>query len=304
MKHTIVRWVGDHAGPRLEAGDDDEVAAAGEDVLMRGALLVLRLALLVAGCGSDPSSFDSSGEELKDAGTSRDRVEARAGIDRTLVRPRPARGRSTTRTDRGEARRRRVASERKKSRSEMRAIFIGRDSYIGRALSRKDALAEAVRLRGHRSGSLRAGAWWTETGRGSRPLGQVEQERREARERRDPRRQCRPLPCALDGRRWRRSTLWPKGLVIDAWIDGDGLLRRIRIPSGGTEGPAESSTCTTSAYRSTSRPPPADEVVSEEEAQTSSMDEGMRVADKDREDENAWCLAVRRSDLVSGRRQC
>ena len=38
---------------------------------MRGALLVTSIALLVAGCGSEPSAFDGSGQELKDAGTSR-----------------------------------------------------------------------------------------------------------------------------------------------------------------------------------------------------------------------------------------
>ena len=35
MRHTIVRWIADRPGARLEAGDNDEVAAPGEEVLMR-----------------------------------------------------------------------------------------------------------------------------------------------------------------------------------------------------------------------------------------------------------------------------
>ena len=53
--------------------------------------------------------------------------------------------------------------------------------------------------------------------------------------------------------------------MIDAWIDDEGLLRRIRIPFGGTDGPVEVIDLYDFGVPVDIEAPPADEVISEDE---------------------------------------
>src|SRR4029453_8982310 len=47
------------AGARLEAGDDDKVATAGKDVLMRRTLALLLMAIPLTACGGGVTSLDT-----------------------------------------------------------------------------------------------------------------------------------------------------------------------------------------------------------------------------------------------------
>jgi hypothetical protein len=272
------------------------VAAAGEDLLMRGALLVASTAMLMAGCGSDPSSFDNSGQELKDAGSSR--IEWR--LEQETTEPRfssTGEGSIDYAKDRGEASFvLEWSSKRKTSRTEMRAIFIGRDSYMavpyrGKTLWQKLSDYEA-------SGPYRfapgpggprpdeALDLLVKSSKNVEKVGNDEIRGVSA----DHYRAHVDQKVMGD----EADMFGPKGLVIDAWIDGDGLLRRIRIPYGGTEGPVEVIDLYDFGVPVDVKAPSADEVVSEEEM-SRLMEKECQSSDADK---NAWCL-VFGSELVS-----
>jgi len=57
----------------------------------------------------------------------------------------------------------------------------------------------------------------------------------------------------------------PGDLVVDAWIDGDGLARRLRVPFGGKDAPVAAVDQSDFGVDVDAQAPPADAIVSEKE---------------------------------------
>jgi hypothetical protein len=263
------------------------MAARGEEVLVLRTLLVTSTALLVAGCGSDPSSFEGSSEELKDAGTSR--IEFRLE-ENSVEWPFSVAGVGTIdyAKERGDLV---VAVERQKSKDspsmEMRTVYIGRDTYLvmpyrGKTLWKKNPDYEATgpdRFAPGPGGArpdevldLLVKSSKTVEHLGNDEIRGVSADHYRAH---------------IDEKAV-GDDYEPKGLVIDAWIDDDGLLRRIRTPFGGTDGPVEVIDLYDFGVPVEIEAPPADEVISEEEF-NKLMERECENSDVAR-DENAWCL--------------
>ncbi len=94
--------------------------------MKRLSLLLLLLVPLAAGCGSDRSSLQGSGDALKDASSSRIewKLEGKGVPDWALLR-------STGSIDYANARGEMVIKGKSDSAPEARALFIGHDSYLG-----------------------------------------------------------------------------------------------------------------------------------------------------------------------------
>ena len=94
--------------------------------MRRLSLLLLLLVPLAAGCGSEPSSLQGSGDALKDASSSRVewKLEGKGMPDWALMR-------STGSIDYANSRGEMVIKGKSDSTPEARALFIGHDSYLG-----------------------------------------------------------------------------------------------------------------------------------------------------------------------------
>jgi hypothetical protein len=258
--------------------------------MARGVLGIATVLVLLTGCGSDPSSFDGSGEELKGAGSSR--IEWRFEQESTEW---PFSSTGVGSIDyakhRGEATFVLETSKKgKKSRMEMRAVFIGRDSYMavpyqGKTLWQKDSDYEATGADRFAPGpgGPRPDEVLDLLVKSSKNVERVGND------------EIRGVSVDHYRAHVDKSALGdeadlfePKGLVIDAWIDGDGLLRRIRIPYAGTEGPVEVIDLYDFGVPVDVEAPAADEMVSEKEFYKL-MEKECESSDGD---ENAWCLML------------
>ena len=94
--------------------------------MRRLSLLLLLFVPLAAGCGSEPASLQGSGDALKDASSSRIewRLEGKGVPDWALMR-------STGSIDYANSRGEMVIKGKSDSAPEARALFIGHDSYLG-----------------------------------------------------------------------------------------------------------------------------------------------------------------------------
>ena len=94
--------------------------------MRRLSLLLLLLVPLAAGCGSEASSLQGSGDALKDASTSRIewKLEGKGVPDWALMR-------STGSIDYANGRGEMVIKGKSDSAPEAHALFIGHDSYLG-----------------------------------------------------------------------------------------------------------------------------------------------------------------------------
>ena len=94
--------------------------------MRRLSLLLLLLVPLAAGCGSEPSSLQGSGDALKDASTSRIewKLEGKGMPEWALMK-------STGSIDYANGRGEMVIKGKSDSAPEARALFIGHDSYLG-----------------------------------------------------------------------------------------------------------------------------------------------------------------------------
>jgi hypothetical protein len=269
---------------------------------MRRALLLASTALLVAGCGSDPSTFDNSGQELKDAGTSRVewRLERKSGDEWPFSMS--GSGSIDYTKDRGELVLV-VADPRQKSKQgptrQMRSVYIGRDSYLavpyrGKTLWQKTADYETT------------GPDRFAPGPGGTPPDEVLDLLIKSSKKVEVLGNDEIRGVSADHYRAHvdekaleddADLYRPEGLVIDAWIDGDGLLRRIRIPLGGSEGPVEVIDLYDFGVPVDIEAPPGDEVLSEE-AFNKLMEQECESSDREAE-ENAWCFVFGASSLES-----
>jgi hypothetical protein len=257
---------------------------------MRRTLLVASTALLMAGCGSDPSSFDSSSQELQDAGSSR--IEWRLEQEATEW-PFSSTGVGSIdyAKDRGELAMVLESEQRGKGkRMEMRGVYIGRDSYLavpyhGKMLWQKlpDYEATGPDRFVPGPGGPRPDEVLDLLVKLSKDVERVGND--EIRGVSADHYRAHVDDKALGDE---ADLPEPKGLVIDAWIDRDGLLRRIRVPYAGTEGPVEVIDLYDFGVPVDVEAPPADEVVSEKEF--------YKLMEKECEssngDENAWCLML------------
>jgi hypothetical protein len=256
--------------------------------MARGVLGIATVLVLMTGCGSDPSSFEGSSEELKDAGTSRVewRLEAKSAES-----PFSSSGVGTIdyAKERGELV---IVMNLRKSKEsmELRAVYIGRDSYMavpyrGRMLWQKLPDYEPTGPDRFAPGPG-----------GPRPdevLDLLRNSSKKVEELGDD--EIRGVTADhyrahIDDKMVGEDTdlYGPQGLVIDAWIDDEGLLRRLRIPFGGAEGPVEVIDLYDFGVPVDIEEPPADEVVSEKEFKLL-MEKECASSDEAGE-ENASCL--------------
>jgi hypothetical protein len=87
----------------------------------------------------------------------------------------------------------------------------------------------------------------------------------------------------------KETELEDKPGVVDAWIDEQGLPRRIRVPYGGEDSPAAVVDLFDFGVPVDLEAPPANEIVSEEKMDEI-MEKECRSADKHPEDANPLCL--------------
>jgi hypothetical protein len=257
--------------------------------LMRRTLVLVPAFLLLAGCGTEPSTFDDSGEELKDAGSSR--IEWRMEQKPPTWWPfsTTAGGSIDYDDSRGE-----LIVELKGNagpKTGLHALFIGRDSYLGvpykgKLIWQKSSDPEvtgADRLAPGPGGStpdevldvLMESSEQVET------LGNDEIRGVSAKHYR----------AHIDEKELgENADLYPPGgLVIDAWIDDHGLLRRIRIPFGGNDDPVEVIDLYDFGVPVDVEAPPADQVLSEGEFRRVMMKECDESSDE-ADDATAACM--------------
>jgi hypothetical protein len=249
--------------------------------------MVVPALLLLAGCGSDPSSFEGTSEELKDAGTSR--VEWRLEQDPAETFLPSGMGTIDYAKQRGELVF--VVKGRKNKESmEMRALYIGRDSYMavpyhGKTLWQKvhnyeptgpDRFAPGP-------GGPRPDEVLDLLLESSTKVEQVGNDEIRGVSADHYRAHIDDKVVADDA-----ALYGPKGLVIDAWIDDEGLLRRIRIPFGGAHGPVEVIDLYDFGVAVDLEAPRADEILSEEEFEK--LMEKECASTEGVEDKNFWCL--------------
>ena len=252
---------------------------------------LLFLAPLAAGCGAEPSSFEGSDQALQDARTSRVdwRLEESPGADSSFASS--GTGSIDFAKDRGQLKvilEHRGKGEESKS-MELRAVFIGHDTYSeipyrGKTLWQKTP--DSYEARGaDRFAPGPDGPRPDEVLdlliKSSEKVEQVGND--EIRGVSADHYRAHVAAKAIEDD---AEMYGPKGLVVDAWIDGEGLLRRIRIPFGRF-GPVEVIDLYDFGVPVDIEAPPKDELISEEELEKLTEKE---CAGKSEEDLPDWCM--------------
>lgn len=248
-----------------------------------GALIAGSAALLLAGCGSDPASLQGSDGALKD--TSSSRIEWK--LEGKNV-PEWASMRSTGSIDYAKSQGELVVHGKSDSAPEARIVLAGKDSYIGvEAGGTMHWLKQAVHSA---TGAQRffPGPGGTSPGRLLEALStsstKVEKLGSE---------EIRGVTATHHRAHLEKTKLGNDGYrgepdVVDAWIDEQGLPRRIRIPFGDEADSAIVIDLFDFGVPVDVEAPPADEVVSEDEFDKL-MDEECADAEKAPEKMNPLC---------------
>jgi hypothetical protein len=253
---------------------------------MRRALLVVPVLLLVAACGSDPSSLEGSGQALKDAGTSR--VEWRMEGNLPDSEMFTATGTIDYVKERGEM----VTKSKDHPKPFVRGIFIGHDAYMGVDYQGKMLWQKS-------SGEMATGADRLGPGPGGTRPDEVLDELVEASEKVEQvdREEIRGVTTThyrahIDEKKVAESKdLYPpEGLIIDAWIDEDGLMRRLRLPFGGPKDPVQVIDLYDFGVEVSIEPPPEDQVVSEDEFERLMEKECAKAAPDEASEANPICM--------------
>ena len=196
---------------------------------MRRMLVLLVLLPAAVGCGAKESSFEGSDEALKNAGTSRVefRSEGRGELPYRWVMS----GSIDYANQRGE-----IIIESKEESRGMRALFIGRDTYLGTVLGgrmvwQKETL-DVEEMGADRflpgPGGMSPDRLIDVLVKSSK---KVEQLGKEVVRGVDTIHYRAHLDAAKLGLELGPDP--PDELVVEAWVDDDGLVRRIRVPEGG-----------------------------------------------------------------------
>ena len=251
---------------------------------MRWPLLLTAATLLVAGCGSEPASFEGSDDALKDASSSR--VEWKMeGKDV----PEWASMRSTGSIDYAKNRAELVMHGESDSAPEARLLLVDRDSYMG-----VEAGGTMHWLKQEVDGATGAQAFFPGAGgtsperllealtESSTKVEELGSEEIRGVSATHYRAHLNKAKLAAEGNRGEPG-------LVDAWIDEEGLPRRIRISFGGETDSGFVMELFDFGVAVDVEAPPADEVVSEDEFDKL-MDEECAGADKAPEKMNPLCV--------------
>lgn len=249
---------------------------------MRWSLLLAAVILLVAGCGSDPASLEGSDDALKDASSSR--IEWKMEGEHV---PEWFSMRSTGSFDYAKNRAELVMHGESDSAPEARLVLVGRDSYIGIEVggtmhwlkqSVDDATGAERFLPG--SGGTNPDRLLKELIDSSTKVEKLGSE------------EIRGVTAVHYRAHLDNAKLGTDGsdgqVVVDAWIDDQGLPRRVRIPFGGETDSGFVIDLFDFGVPVDVEAPPSNEVVSEDEFDKL-MDEECAGADKAPEEMNPLC---------------
>ena len=252
--------------------------------MRRLSLLLLLLVPLAAGCGSEPSSLQGSDDALTDASSSR--IEWK--LEGTGV-PEWAVMRSTGSIDYANGRGEMVIKGKSDSAPEGRVLFIGRDSYLGAEVGDKmywmkesiDDVTGADRFMPGPGGTspdrlLKA---LIKSSEKVEKLGSEEIRGVTATHYR----------AHLDKTNPGLGILKDEPGIVDAWIDEQGLPRRIRVPDGGENESAAVFDLFDFGVPVDVEAPPANQIVSEDKMDKL-MEKECAGADKAPEKMNPLCL--------------
>ena len=247
---------------------------------MRHILLLGSAALLLAGCGSDPNSFEGSDEALQDAGSSRVEYRWTTGSGPSFS--------GTGAIDYADKTGELVMTSKgmELPGGEMQVRFIGRTTYVGFTLlghlrwqkETESAPTGADRFVPGPGGPNPDGLLSMLKDASTRVERLGEEEVRGV--------STEHYRANLDkSRLGEDAPEQPDEVVVEAWIDDEGLVRRLRVPLGDVE------TLTVELFDFGAKveveAPPADEIVSE--------DELVKLMEKDcagkKVDENDFCAA-------------
>jgi hypothetical protein len=236
------------------------MAAPGKDVLMRRMLVLLVLLPAAAGCGAKESSFEGSDEALKDARTSR--VEFRSVGEAGAPFGWIVTGSIDYANQRGE-----IVIEGKDDSRAMRALFIGRDTYLGTVLGGKTVWQkETLDVEEMGADRFLPGPGGMSPDRLIDVLvkssKKVEQLGKEVVRGVDTIHYRAHLDAAKLG--FSSDSYAHDELVVEAWVDDDGLVRRIRVPSGGESASASVVDLYDFGVPVDVKTPAAEDIVSEE----------------------------------------
>jgi hypothetical protein len=253
--------------------------------MMRLSLLLLVLVPLAAGCGSQPSSLQGSGDALKDASSSRVewRLEGKDVPDWALFR--------TTGTIDYAHSRGQLVFEGKSDSAQARVLLVGRDSYMGAKVgdtvywvkaSRGDTRVADRFLPG--PGGTTPDRLLDDLTKASTKVEKLGSEQIRGVTTTHYRAQLDKTKLGVDGNADQPG-------VVDAWIDDHGLSRRIRVPNGGDDDVANVVDLFDFGVSVDVEAPPADDILTEE-AFSKLMEKACAKvkAAKDLEDANPLCL--------------
>jgi hypothetical protein len=262
---------------------------------MRGLLVVLlALAALAAGCGSEPASLQGSDDALKEASTSRVEwsLEGKGMLDWGPWR-------SSGLIDYAKGRGEMVFKGKSDSAPVARALFIGHDSYLGAKVA--GTMYWVKQTVEPESGTDRfiPGPGGTSPDRlledltkASKKLEKLGTEEIRGVSATHYRAHLDKTKLGIDGQA-------EKPLVVDAWIDEQGRPRRIRVPAGGENDLVAVVDLFDFGVSVDIDAPPGNEIVSEDKFDKVMENECADVG-KDLKDANPLCLLFGSSGLSSG----
>jgi len=252
--------------------------------MRRLSLLLLLLVPIAAGCGSEPSSLQGSGDALKDASSSRVelKLEGKGMIDWGLMR-------STGSIDYANSRGELVFTGKSDSTPEARALIVGRDSYLGAKVGDTMYWVKQSGESTRAADRFMPGATGMSPDRllkdlikASNKVEKLGSEEIRGVTTTHYRAHLDKSKLGIDGKQNQPG-------VVDAWIDEQGLPRRVRVPYGGEDGPVAIADLFDFGVSVDVEAPPASEIVSEQKFEKV-MEQDCAKAGKDLELANPLCL--------------